>query len=186
MMEPRLHESYGGRCASEHGFVDSIGNCGVGLSPLILSINTTPGSPFRCAPSTIFENRSQARTVFATSPVLGLTRSKSASRWTARMNLSVIATEMLKLLTFSFSRLHSMNSSMSGWSTLRMPMFAPRRVPPCFILSVEASKTCMNETGPEETPIVEETTSFFGRRRENPKPVPPPDLWIIAWCLRAS
>src|SRR5215211_2621048 len=37
LIEPRLHESYGGRCASEQGFVDSISNCGVGLSSLILS-----------------------------------------------------------------------------------------------------------------------------------------------------
>ena len=54
-------------------------------------------------------------------------------------------------------------------------MLAPRRVPPCFTTSVEASYSFMKETGPEATPIVERTTSFLGRSRENEKPVPPPD-----------
>src|SRR3712207_4652498 len=102
-MEPRLHESYGGRCASEHGFVDSMGYCGVGLSALILSIKTTPGSPLSHAPSTIFAKSSRARTVLTTSPSLGLTRSKSPSSPTASIKASVMATEMLKLLIWSLS-----------------------------------------------------------------------------------
>jgi len=65
-------------------------------------------------------------------------------------------------------------------------MFAPRLVPPCLILSVEASYIAMNETGPLDTPIVLWTMSFLGRSRLNPKPVPPPDLWMMAWCLRVS
>ena len=44
----------------------------------------------------------------------------------------------------------------------------------------------MNDTGPLETPIVLFTRSFFGLSRENPKPVPPPDLWMIAWCFKVS
>ena len=32
-------------------------------------------------------------------------------------------------------------------------MLAPRRVPPCLMVSVAASKTLMNETGPLETPL---------------------------------
>ncbi len=59
-------------------------------------------------------------------------------------------------------------------------MFAPRRVPPCFTASVDASYTSMNDTGPDATPIVERTTSPLGRRREKPNPVPPPDWWISA------
>ena len=47
-----------------------------------------------------------------------------------------------------------MNSRMSGWSTRRMPIFAPRRVPPCLIVSVAMLKTLMNETGPLATPLV--------------------------------
>ena len=44
----------------------------------------------------------------------------------------------------------------------------------------------MNETGPEETPIVLLTRSFLGRNREKPKPVPPPLLWMMAWCFKVS
>ena len=65
-------------------------------------------------------------------------------------------------------------------------MLAPRRVPPCLMVSVAASKTLMKEIGPELTPLVEETTSFLGRRREKLKPVPPPLLWIRAVFLMAS
>jgi hypothetical protein len=96
------------------------------------------------------------------------------------MNLSVTATEMLKLVILVVSSLQVTNSMMSGWSTRRMPMLAPRRVPPCFTTSVEASNRLMNETGPEATPMVDRTMSFLGRRREKLKPVPPPD-----WCTRA-
>ena len=65
-------------------------------------------------------------------------------------------------------------------------MFAPRLVPPCFILSVEASYMAIKETGPLDTPIVLCTRSFLGRSRLKPKPVPPPLLWMMAWCLRVS
>src|SRR3989441_7226425 len=75
------------------------------------------------------------------------------------MNASVTATEMLKFVTWVRSSLQVMNSRMSGWSTRRIPMLAPRRVPPCFTTSVEASYSFMKETGPEATPIVERTTS---------------------------
>ena len=47
-------------------------------------------------------------------------------------------------------------------------MFAPRRVPPCLMVSVAMSKTLMNEIGPLEIPLVDITTSFAGadgRRR---------------------
>ena len=65
-------------------------------------------------------------------------------------------------------------------------MLAPRRVPPCFTASVAALKTRRNETGPEARPPVERTMSFLGRRRENAKPVPPPDWWMIAAALTES
>src|SRR2546427_3500264 len=74
------------------------------------------------------------------------------------MNASVTASEMLKFVTWVRSSLQAMNSSMSGWSTRRMPMLAPRRVPPCFTTSVDASYSFMNDTGPEATPMVERTT----------------------------
>ena len=65
-------------------------------------------------------------------------------------------------------------------------MFAPRRVPPCFTVSVAASKTVMKEMGPLEIPFVVFTTSFLGRMRENENPVPPPLLWMSAVCLIVS
>ena len=74
-----------------------------------------------------------------TAPVLGWIRSYGASASTASMNASVTATEMLKLVILVVSSLQVMNSMMSGWSTRRMPMLAPRRVPPCFTTSVDAS-----------------------------------------------
>jgi hypothetical protein len=107
--------------------------------------------------------------------VRGLIRSYFAPAFTASMNASVTATEMLKFVICVTSRLHVTNSRMSGWSTRRMPMFAPRRVPPCFTTSVDASYSFMKLTGPDATPIVDFTTSFVGRSRLNAKPVPPPD-----------
>ena len=65
-------------------------------------------------------------------------------------------------------------------------MLAPRRVPPCLMVSVAASNTLMNDSGPEETPLVDMTTSLWGRTRENEKPVPPPLLWMSAVFLMAS
>ena len=96
------------------------------------------------------------------------------------MNSSVTATLMLKFVSVVMSAFISMKWSMSGWSTRRMPMLAPRRVPPCLIASVAESNTVMKETGPLATPIVLRTRSFAGRRREKAKPVPPPDLWMTA------
>ena len=59
-------------------------------------------------------------------------------------------------------------------------MLAPRRVPPCLTCSVAVLKIFMNDTGPEATPPVVPTLLFLGRSREKEKPVPPPDLWIMA------
>ena len=92
------------------------------------------------------------------------------------MNFSVIATDTLKLVMTARSFFISMNSSMSGWSIDRMAMLAPRRVPPCLIAPVAASKTCMKLTGPLAFPFVVITMSFLGRSRLKAKPV----LWIIA------
>ncbi len=65
-------------------------------------------------------------------------------------------------------------------------MLAPRRVPPCLICSVAVLKMRRKDTGPEATPPVEPTRASLGRRREKEKPVPPPDLWIMAACFTAS
>src|SRR4030042_6945619 len=65
-------------------------------------------------------------------------------------------------------------------------MFAPLRVPPCLTAWVAALNTCRKDTGPLEPPPVERTTLFFGLRREKLKPVPPPDLCIMAVFFIAS
>ncbi len=158
----------------------------MGLSALMRSMKTMPGSPFFQASVTMFWKTWRALSMRTVSPERGLTSAYSASSSTARMNGSVTATEMLKLLRRSSSCLAAMNSRMSGWSTRMMPMLAPRRVPPCLIVSVAASKTLMNESGPDDTPLVLSTTSLCGRTREKEKPVPPPLLWMRAVFLMAS
>ncbi len=171
-----------------HGLVASISpTSGVGFAGLRLmrSMNTMPGSPVRHAARTTREKTSRARSRPVTCPVRGLIRSYSPSAARASMKASVAATEMLKLV-MPPSSLHSMNSSTSGWSTRRMPMLAPRRVPPCLTASVAALNTRRKETGPEARPPVECTTSSFGRRRENAKPVPPPDCWMMAAAFTDS
>ena len=65
-------------------------------------------------------------------------------------------------------------------------MLAPRRVPPCLTASVALLNTRRNDTGPEARPRVEATMSSLGRSREKAKPVPPPDLWMIAAALTES
>src|SRR5215831_12352481 len=54
---------------------------------------------------------------------------------------------------FSSLALHQMNSSMSGCSTLRITIFAARRVlPPDLITPANASKPRMKLTGPDAVP----------------------------------
>ena len=67
-----------------------------------------------------------------------------------------------------------------------MPIFAPLLVPPCFMVSVAALKTVINDIGPLETPLVESTTSFFGLILEKEYPTPPPDFCIRAVSLSVS
>jgi hypothetical protein len=57
-----------------------------------------------------------------------------------------------------------------------MPMFAPRRVPPCFMVSVAELNTSMNDIGPLDTPAVLLTESLAGLSLEKLNPVPPPLL----------
>ena len=65
-------------------------------------------------------------------------------------------------------------------------MLAPRRVPPCFTASVEASYSFMKLTGPLATPVVLRTIEPLGRRREKLKPVPPPLWWMSAIDVSVS
>src|SRR5688572_28577731 len=69
-----------------------------------------------------------------------------------------------------------MNSSMSGYSELRITMFAARRVlTPDLMTPVNASKPFMNDTGPEAVPP-SASTSFEDRIADRFEPVPDPNL----------
>ena len=65
-------------------------------------------------------------------------------------------------------------------------MLAPRLLPPCFTVSVAASKTVMNDIGPLDIPLVDLTMSPLGRSLLKEKPVPPPLWWIKAVSFTAS
>jgi len=160
-----------------HGFVASISPMWLQLCRrFVSSMKNRPGSPFFHAWCAILLNTSRASIGFTGFPVRGLMRSYFSPFATASMKRSVTATEMLKFVISRMSSLHVMNSRMSGWSTLRIPIFAPRLLDPCLTCCVAASNTFMKDTGPLATPIVDRTKSFFGRSREKLKPV----LWTTA------
>src|SRR5512147_1704262 len=69
-----------------------------------------------------------------------------------------------------------MNSITSGWSALRMTIFAARRVlPPDLMTPANASYPFMNETGPEAVPPLVRP-SREERSVERLEPVPEPHL----------
>src|SRR6202008_3342847 len=77
---------------------------------------------------------------------------------------------------FSSSTLQLMNSTMSGWSALRITIFAARRVfPPDLITPANASYPFMNDTGPDAVPPLERP-SLDDRSVERLEPVPEPHL----------
>ena len=92
------------------------------------------------------------------------------------MKSSVTAIERLKLLNLLLLSFAVMKLSISGWSMRRMPIFAPRLVPPCLTASVAVSKTVIKDIGPDDMPFVDPTISPPGLRFEKLNPVPPPDL----------
>src|SRR5580700_2307985 len=72
--------------------------------------------------------------------------------------------------------LHSMNSMMSGWSTLRMTILAARRVlPPDLITPAKASNPFMKLSGPLAVPPPLKP-SVEDRREDKFVPVPEPHL----------
>src|SRR6187200_787227 len=77
---------------------------------------------------------------------------------------------------FSSSTLQLMNSTMSGWSALRITIFAARRVlPPDLITPAKASKPFMKDTGPDAVPPPA-SISFDERIADRLLPVPEPNL----------
>jgi hypothetical protein len=72
-----------------------------------------------------------------------------------------------------------MNSSTSGWSTLRITIFAARRVlPPDLMVPADASAPRMKLTGPDAVPPPLRS-SFDERIRERLMPEPEPPLKIV-------
>ena len=181
-----MQASKGRSGCSPQGFTLSIApRSGVGLAAFTRSRKSSPGSPEPQASSAMRRKRSRAGTSRTTAPVRGWRSSKLRPAPTASMKASVTATDTLKFPSPG-PRLASTKSRMSGWSTRSTAMLAPRRTPPCLMVSVAASKTRMKETGPLATPWVVRTRSPRGRSREKEKPVPPPDWWMRAAHLSAS
>src|SRR5262249_7485336 len=84
---------------------------------------------------------------------------------------------------FSSSTLQLMNSTISGWSALRMTIFAARRVlPPDLITPANASKPFMNDTGPDAVPPPA-SNSCDDLIAERFEPVPDPNLKSIPSVL---
>src|ERR1044072_2000178 len=79
-----------------------------------------------------------------------------------------------------------MKRSTSGCVTRIMPMFAPRRTPPCFTTSVTWLTMFMNDTGPDATPVGELPIAPCGRRNSYVMPVPPPVWWMVAAAFACS
>ena len=170
---------------------------------LIVVSYWTPGSAQRHAARAIFIISSRAGIGSPIgSPVARAIVFHSASSSTACMNSSVTRTELLAFwywielkpspsidmskpasrsaaaLSSSFA-LHSMNSTMSGWSTSRTTIFAARRVlPPDLIVPAHESAPRMNETGPLAVPPLL-SVSIEPRMFERLMPEPEPPRKIV-------
>ena len=80
---------------------------------------------------------------------------------------------------FSSRDLHQMNSSISGWSTLRMTILAARRVlPPDLMVPADASAPRMNETGPDAVPPPFRVSALL-RMADKLMPEPEPPLKMV-------
>src|SRR5580692_9220228 len=186
LSEARLHEELSRCMYSEHGLDALIRPASVQVcQSLMVSSYCMPGSAHSHAARAMVRNRSRAWTVCSTEPSSLACRSNDPSRSTAVMNSSVTRTELLAFwywtvkmslpprsmskpasrsaLILSSSRaLVSMNSTMSGWSTSRMTIFAAPR---------------MKLTGPEAVPPLD-SNSFEPRMRDRFTPEPEPPLKI--------
>ncbi len=173
----RLHAELSRCMYSEHGFDPLMRPVLAAVCQwLIVVSNCMPGSAHSQEAWAIWRMRSRARTVRTTSPAVTARRCQSASSTTACMNSSVTRTELLAFwywtdamslpsrlmskpassrtrIFFSSRALTQMNSSTSGWSTLRMTILAARRVlPPDLIVPADASAPRMKLTGTEAVP----------------------------------
>src|SRR6476660_1824579 len=200
LSDARLHEELSSDMYSEHG-LDAVMRPVSGLvcQSLIVWSYCRPGSAHSHAAVLILRKRSRASTVSMTSPVPRERRPNSVPSSTARMNSSLTRTELLafwyctevmsapprsmskpasrRARILSSSRAFVItNSSMSGWSTSRMTIFAARRVaPPDLIVPALASAPRMKETGPDAVPPLL-SSSLDDRMRDRLRPAPEPPL----------
>src|SRR6058998_1991201 len=210
LSEARLQEELSRCMYSLHG-LDAVmrPDSGQVCQSLIVPSYWMPGSAQPHAASAILRNNAFASTVSMTSPVLRPRRPNSLPSSTARMNSSLTRTELLAFwyctdtmslpprsmskpasrrarILFSSLAFVSMNSSMSGWSTSRMTIFAARRVaPPDLMVPALASAPRMKETGPEAVPP-DESSSRDERMRDRFTPEPEPPLKIRPSSLYQS
>src|SRR5256714_3876745 len=210
LSEARLHEELSRCMYSEHG-LDAVIRpvSGQVCQSLITSSYWMPGSAHSHAACATLWNSSFASTVSTTEPSSRPRSSKLAPSSTSRMNSSDTRTELFAFwywtLTMSLpprsmsnpasrsarilssSRaLVTTNSSMSGWSTSRMTIFAARRVaPPDLIVPALASAPRMKLTGPDAVPPLD-SSSLDERMRDRLTPEPEPPLKINPSSLYQS
>src|SRR5437899_2037176 len=210
LMLARLHAELSRCMYSEHGLLALIRPVlGAVCHRLIVVSNCMPGSAHSHVASEIWRMSSRAFTVRATSPVVTDRSCQSRSSSTACMNSSVTRTELLafwywiewlSLPSRSMSKpaspsaralrssmaLHQTNSSTSGWSALRMTIFAARRVlPPDLMVPADASAPRMNDTGPLAVPPPLRI-SYDDRIFDRLMPEPEPPLKIVPSSLYQS
>src|SRR6185437_9959887 len=200
--DAKLHDELS-RCRySEHGFDAVIRPVsGQVCQSLMVSSYWMPGSAHSHAACAILRISALASTVSSTSPVVRAFNPNVPPFSYARMNSSLVRTELLafwyctldmsrppRSMSYPASRstrilsssraLVSMNSSTSGWSTSRTTILAARRVaPPDLIVPAEASAPRMNDTGPLAVPP-DDSSSLLDRIRERFTPAPDPPLKI--------
>src|SRR5918997_114075 len=208
--EARLQDESSSDMYSEHGFEAVIRPVsGLVCQSLMVSSYCMPGSAHSHAARAMSVNSFLASIDSITSPSNRPRRSNVPPSSTARMNSSLTRTELLafwyctetmsepprsmskpasrRARILSSSRaLVVTNSSMSGWSTSRITIFAARRVaPPDLMVPALASAPRMKLTGPLAVPP-EESSSLLERIRERLTPEPEPPLKISPSSLYQS
>ena len=203
LMLARLHAELSRCMYSEHGFEPLIRPVLAAVCQwLIVVSNCMPGSAHSQDAWANWRMRSRALTVRTMAPSVTARRFQSASSTTACMKSSVTRTELLAFwywtdamslpsrvmskpassrtrIFFSSRAFTQMNSSTSGWSTLRMTILAARRVlPPDLIVPADASAPRMKLTGPEAVPPPF-SSSADERMLDRLMPEPEPPLKIV-------
>src|SRR5579875_157172 len=170
-IDPRLHDSYGYRLCSPHGFVARRGPplaFAKTLYLLIMSKKISPGSALFHAESAIRSMMWCALTSLTGELSIGL---RSVYLPSEEFTSASQKSSHTPTLTLKFSRtpgfvLAVMNLSISGCHASMIPMFAPLLLPPCFTTSVTVLIMFMKETGPDATPDVDATMSPSGLSSE--------------------